>query len=136
MFRSACLLLRQSQKTTAQIYKLLRLGGLSMKIKDEIRDKIIEDYKTGQYSYLSLAEKYGVSGTSIGRIVNPEYQEREREKNKLRQRNYEQPKAEYNINLRFYKQDHELVEKIKSVDNKQTYIKDLIREDIAKEKSK
>lgn len=104
-----------------------------MKIKDEIRKKIVKDYKTGQYSYASLGAKYGVSSTSIGRIVNPEYQEREREKNKLRQRNYEQPKAEYSINLRFYKQDHELVEKIKSVDNKQTYIKDLIRADIDKE---
>jgi len=107
-----------------------------VKIKDEIRKKIIKDYKTGQYSYASLAKKYGVSGTSIGRIVNPEYQEREREKNRLRQLNYTQPKAEYSINLRFSKQDHELVEKVKSVDNKQTYIKDLIREDIAKENSK
>lgn len=107
-----------------------------MKIKDEIRNKIIEDYKTGQYSYASLGAKYGVSGTSVGRIVNPEYQEREREKNRIRKQNYIQPKAEYNINLRFYKQDHELVEKIKRVDNKQTYIKNLIREDISKEKSK
>lgn len=106
-----------------------------MKIKDEIRNKIIEDYKTGQYSYASLAAKYGVSGTSVGRIVNPEFQERERAKNKIRQRNYEQPKAEYSINLRFYKQDHELVKKIKSVDNKQTYIKGLIREDIGKDKA-
>lgn len=106
-----------------------------MKIKDEIRNQIIEDYKTGQYSYASLGAKYGVSGTSIGRIVNPEYQEREREKSRLRQQNYTQPKADYNINLRFYKQDQELVEKIKSVDNKQAYIKDLIRKDIDKEKS-
>lgn len=112
-----------------------------MKIKEEIRNKIIEDYKagliagskSGRHSYASLAAKYGVSSTSIGRIVNPEYQEREREKARIRQRNYEQPKAEYNMNLRFYEQDQELIKKIKSVDNKQTYIKDLIREDINKE---
>lgn len=114
-----------------------------MKIKDEIRNKIIEEYNASlaagssrRHSYASLAAKYGVSRTSVGRIVNPEYQEREREKNRLRQRNYEQPKAEYSINLRFYEQDQELVEKIKSVDNKQSYIKGLIREDIAKEKLK
>lgn len=105
-----------------------------MRIKDEIREQIINDYKTGQYSYAALGAKYGVSGTSIGRIVNPEYQEREREKNRLRQRNYTPEKAEYNINLRFYEQDLELVEKVKSVDNKQTYIKGLIRQDIDKEK--
>lgn len=107
-----------------------------MKIKDEIRSEIIKDYKTGLYSYASLAAKYGVSGTSIGRIVNPEYQEREREKNKLRQRNYEPKKAQYTINLRFYEQDQELIEKMKSVDNKQAYIKELIRKDITKKSSK
>lgn len=107
-----------------------------MRIKDEIRKQIIKDYKTGDYSYASLGAKYGISGTSVGRIVNPDYQEREREKNKLRQRNYEQPKAKYSINLRFSEQDQELIDKVKSVDNKQTYIKDLIREDLAKEKSK
>ena len=105
-----------------------------MKIKEEIRKKVIEDYKTGDYTYASLAAKYNISRTSIGRIVNPEYQEREREKSKIRQRNYEQPKPKYMVNLRFYEKDQELLDKVKSVDNIQTYVKDLIQEDINKEK--
>lgn len=104
-----------------------------MRIKDEIREKIIKDYETGQYSYATLAAKYGVSPTSIGRIVNPEYQERERERSKIRQRNYEQPKPKYMVNLRFYEKDQDLLDKVKSVDNIQTYVKDLIRKDISKE---
>ena len=104
-----------------------------MRIKEEIRKKIIEDYSTGQYSYASLAAKYGVSGTSIGRIVNPEYEEREREKSRIRQRSYEQPKPKYMVNLRFSEKDQALIDKIKSVDNIQTYVKNLIREDIKKE---
>ena len=105
---------------------------MSVKIKDEIRQKIIEDYKTGQYSYASLGAKYGISGTSVGRIVNPVYQERERERSKIRQRSYEQPKPKYMVNLRFYEKDHKLIDKIKSVDNIQTYVKNLIRKDIDK----
>lgn len=103
-----------------------------MKIKDEIRNNIISDYKTGHFSYATLAAKYGVSSTSIGRIVNPEYREREREKNNLREKNYKRPKARYNVNLRFGEQDQLLIDKIKSVDNIQTYIKELILEDISK----
>lgn len=103
-----------------------------MKIKDETKNKIRRDYKTGQHSYASLALKYGISSTSVGRIVNPEYQAREREKNKLRQKNYKQPKAKYSVNLLFYEQDQELLNKVKSVDNIQAYIKNLISEDITR----
>lgn len=103
-----------------------------MKIKDEIKNKIISDYKTGHYSYAALAAKYGVSGTSVGRIVNPEYREREREKKNLREKNYIRPKAKYNVNLRFGEQDQRLIDKLKSVDNIQSYIKELILQDISK----
>ena len=103
-----------------------------MRIKDETRKEIIADYKTGMYSYAALAAKYNISSTSVGRIVNPEYEEREREKSKIRQRNYEQPKPNYTVNLRFYDKDQDVIEKVKSVDNIQTYIKGLIRKDIGK----
>ena len=103
-----------------------------MRINDDIRAKIREDYATGKYSYASLGAKYGVSGTSIGRIVNPEYQKREREATRIRQRTYEQPKAAYTFSLRFYEKDQDLIEKLKSVYNMQQYIKDLIATDIKK----
>ena len=106
-----------------------------MRINDEIRAKIREDYATGKYSYASLGAKYGVSSTSIGRIVNPEYQEREREASRIRQRTYEQPKAAYAFSLRFSETEQALIDKLKSVYNKQQYIKDLITADIKKEKS-
>ena len=101
-----------------------------MKINSEIRKQVIQDYKSGKYSYAALAAKYGISGTSVGRIVNPEYQAREREKSKIRQRSYEQPSPSYSLNLRFYDKDQPLIDKLKSVDNKQQYIRDLIRDDL------
>ena len=101
-----------------------------MRINDEIREAIQKDYETGKYSYASLGAKYGISSTSIGRIVNPDYQEREREKNKIRQRSYNQPKPAYTANIRFYDKDQALIQKVKSVENIQQYIKDLIEADI------
>ena len=105
-------------------------------MNDEIRNQIIADYKTGNYSYASLSAKYGISRTTIGRIVNTDYAEREREKNRIRQRSYIQPKPNYVFNLRFYNNDQELLDKVKSVDNIQQYIKGLIREDIEKNTDK
>lgn len=103
-----------------------------MRIKDEIRKQIIKDYKTGHYSYSALSGKYNISTTSIGRIVNPDYYEREKVKNKIRGQSYQQPKPKYNVGVKFYETDQALIDKIKSVDNKQQYIKDLIAEDIKK----
>lgn len=103
------------------------------RISDEVKDLIRRDYATGKYSYAALSAKYGVAGTSIGRIVNPDYQEREREKNRIRQRTYEQPKPAYTMNVRFYHGEDTLIDKIKSVDNIQQYIKNLIANDIEKD---
>lgn len=108
-----------------------------MRISDEIREQIRKDYATGKYTYRALAAKYGISYTSIGRILIPEYEEREREKNRIRQRErtYDQPKAIYKMNVSFYAQDQPLVDKVKSVYNIQEYIKGLISSDIKKENS-
>lgn len=106
-----------------------------MRINSEMRKKIIEDYKTGKYTYASLEAKYGISRTSIGRILNPEYYEREKEKNKIRQRAYDAPPAQYTVNLRFYAQEQALIDKVKASNNKQQYIKGLIKADIDKEDS-
>lgn len=103
-----------------------------MRIKPEIREQVIADYKTKQYSYASLGAKYGLSATSIGRIVNPDYYEREKVKNKIRGQSYKQPKPKHTVNVKFYEKDQALIDKIKSVDNKQQYIKDLIAEDMKK----
>lgn len=103
-----------------------------MRISEDVKKQIREDYSTKKYSYAALAVKYGVSGTSIGRIVNPEYQEREREASRIRQRSYEQPKPAYSLNIRFYDKDKALIEKVKSTQNIQQYIRDLIAADIEK----
>lgn len=103
-----------------------------MRIDDETRLKIIEAYKTGIYSYADLARMFKVSSTSIGRIVNPAYQKRERENSKIRQRRYTPQKAVYAVNLRFYDNEDHLVNKLKSAYNMQQYIKGLIEKDIEK----
>lgn len=100
------------------------------RIKPEIREQIIADHKTKKYSYAALGAKYGISPTSIGRIVNVEYYEREKEKNRIRGRSYTQSRAKHTVNVKFYENDQPLIDKIKSVDNKQQYIKDLISKDI------
>ena len=105
---------------------------IKVRIKPEVREQVIADYKTKKYSYAALAAKYGLSATSIGRIVNPDYYEREKIKNKIRGQSYQQPKPKYNVGVKFYESDQVLIDKIKSVDNKQQYIKDLIAEDIKK----
>lgn len=105
-----------------------------MRISDEIRNQIKKDYATGRYSYASLAAKYGVSGTSIGRIVNPDYYNRDLVKTRIRQRTYEQPKPSYAVNLRFYDKDQALIDKVKAEPNTQQYLKDLIAADIKKKK--
>lgn len=101
-----------------------------MRIRPEIRKQIIKDYKTKRYSYAALGAKYGISGTSVGRIVNPDYYEREKEKNKIRGQSYKQPRAKFTVSVKLYDKDQPLIDKLKSVDNKQQYIKDLIAEDI------
>lgn len=102
------------------------------RIKPEVRKQIIADYKTKKYSYAALGAKYGISATSIGRIVNPAYYEREKEKNKIRGQSYKQPQAKFAVSVKFYEQDQVLIDKVKSVDNKQQYIKNLINDDIKK----
>lgn len=107
-----------------------------MRIDDITRKAIQEAYRTGDYSYADLSRMFGVSSTSIGRIVNPDYQIREREKSKIRQRTYKPSKAAYSVNLRFYETEGHLIRKLKSVYNIQQYIKDLIDRDIKKTANK
>ena len=104
-----------------------------MRINDKIREQIKKDYATGKYSHASLGAKYGVSRTSIARILNPDYREKERVASRIRQRNYEQTPPTYSVNLRFYDKDQELIDKLKSVGNIHQYIRDLIAADIKKE---
>lgn len=106
-----------------------------MRVSDEIREQIKRDYASGFHSHRSLGDKYGVSRTTIARILNPDYVEREREANRIRMQSYEQPKPAYMVSLRFYENDQTLIDKVKSVDNMQQYIKSLIAEDIKKENS-
>lgn len=106
------------------------------KINAQIREQIIADYKTKQYSYASLAAKYGTSPTSIGRIVNTEYYEREKEKNRIRGRSYKQSKPKFTLNVKFYEKDQPLIDKVNTVDNKQQYIKDLISKDMESDSDK
>ena len=105
-----------------------------VRISKEIREQIIADYKTKQFSYAMLAAKYGTSPTSIGRIVNTEYYEREKEKNRIRGRSYKQSQPKYTVNLKLYEKDQPIIDHIKQVDNKNQYIKDLISKDMDNDK--
>lgn len=106
-----------------------------MRIRPEIREQIIKDYKTKKYSYAALGAKYGISPTSVGRIVNPDYYEREKEKNKIRGQSYQQPQPKYTVNVKLYEKDQPLIDHLKQVDNKNQYIKDLISDDMNTETS-
>lgn len=46
---------------------------LRVKLSEEQKIEIADKYKSGQYSYQSLANEYGVAKTTVRRIVNPEY---------------------------------------------------------------
>lgn len=107
---------------------------MTIRIAEETREKIRADYRTGQYTYATLGKKYGISGTSVGRILNPDYEDREREKNRIRQRSYSHPRPAYSVNLRFSDKEQTMIDHIKSVYNIQQYIKNLIAADMKKRK--
>jgi len=46
-----------------------KISKTQRKLSDEDRANIIKDYETGDYSYIDLAKKYGVSKWPIGRII-------------------------------------------------------------------
>lgn len=101
-----------------------------MRITPEIRQQVIDDYKTKRYSYAALGAKYGISSASVGRIVNPDYYEREKIKNKNRWSKYQTVQPKYTLTVKFSENEQDLIDKVKNESNKRQYIKDLIKKDI------
>lgn len=101
-----------------------------MKLNDKDRESLVKDYESGKFSYSSLAAKYGISRTSVGRIVNPSLYEKEKEKNRDRNKGYVNPHYQKPLLIRLYKKDKDIEDHLNNVDNVQAYIKELIRKDI------
>lgn len=99
--------------------------------------EIVKKYKTGAATHRVLAEEYGVSRSTINRILNPAYAANEREANRERiNRNrslYEDKIKKYRLTLHT-SNDADIIEKLEAVDNRQGYIKQLIRSDIEQSK--
>lgn len=95
----------------------------------EIREK----YSSAKTTHRALAEEYGVSYTTINRILNSDYADRERARNRERNK---RNKDAYNMNSKYYtfcfntEKDADVIDKLDSVENRQGYIKELVRRDI------
>lgn len=102
------------------------------KLTEQQIAEIKKIYQEGDKPIRVIAEMYDVSRTTINRIVNPKYQNAQREKNKLRMQQNRQsysvkryPGLELNT-----ANDADIIEKLDSTPNRQGYIKGLIRKDI------
>lgn len=100
-------------------------------------EEIKERYYKGFSSIREIAADYSVSRSTINRILNPQYADREREAHRERLKNNRKnyPTKRYRLELHLIN-DNDLIEKLDSVKNRQGYIKDLIRKDIQQRSSK
>ena len=109
------------------------MGRLSEQQKNEIRERY--NNSCGSITYANLAEEYGVSSNTIARIMNPQYYEKERERNRLRMQDYRtnsEPTSKVYSPLHCHiEKDADIIAKLDSVENRNGYIKDLIRKDIS-----
>lgn len=108
------------------------------RLSEEQIEEIKREYTVNRTSYQALAKCYGVSSTTIGRIVNPSYAERERQANsaryKAKREIYERNRKRC-VGLSLHNvYDADIIAKLESVPSKLGYIKELIRKDINKEK--
>lgn len=104
------------------------MGKLTVLQKEEIKNK----YSSCNLSYRELAEEYGVSWITIARLMNPSYAQKERVTKRehakaVRSAHATKTFAPLTCHL---EKDADIIEKLDSVDNRQGYIKALIRNDI------
>lgn len=100
--------------------KLKGLQDRRRKLSDEQREEILQLYKTGNWSWSTLAEKYGVSKGAIGNIVSEVRKNSLRSYRKANWSNYKLDKKtrnEYTKNWRRYKQKLYLEGKLKEGNN-------------------
>lgn len=101
------------------------------KLTAEQIEEIKEKYLSCNASIRSIAEDYGVSRTTINRILNPQYAEAEREKCRQRwqknQAGYARRHYSFSLNTNT---EADIIKKLDSVKNKQKFIKGLIRKEI------
>jgi len=112
------------------------------KITDEQRKQIRAEYASGLYSYPALAAKYDVHPNTIFRICKDEtYQIQLAANRQYQKRNvkeiYERRKDRHKVySLTLHKEtDAALIAKLDGVENYSAYLRNLLQEALAKEKS-
>ena len=107
------------------------MGKLTAEQKEEIKERYLHDTA----SIRSIAQDFGVSRSTINRIINPQYANAEREKCRERwhknHTKYSRRHYSFTLNPLI---DADIIEKLDSVKNKQGFIKKLIRNTINNEK--
>ena len=107
------------------------MNKLSLEAQAEVREK----YASGNYTIRTLALEYGVSHTTIGRIIKPENYKKEKEKNRIRMKNADYSTSTKSISFKFNTEtDAPVIEKLESVPNRHDYLRQLILSDIQQEK--
>lgn len=106
-----------------------RMGKLTAEQIEEIKERYFNDTA----SIRSIAEDYGVSRSTINRVLNPQYAEAEREKCRERwhKNHTSYARRHYSFTLNPTK-DADIIEKLDSVKSKQGFIKKVIRDAINK----
>lgn len=100
-------------KFETQKLKIPRELNRTIKLTEKDKEEIKELYKTGKWSHRTLAEKYKVSKTLIGLVLNPERLEavKKRRKEHASEYYHKEKQKEYKRNERQYK--YELYKKNK-----------------------
>lgn len=73
------------------------------KLSDQQKEEIKELYKTGCYSYRTLAEKYNVSKRTINNIINPIMAQKSKDRIKKHWRDYQLHGKNRNKQMREYR---------------------------------
>lgn len=95
-----------------------------IKLTEKDKDEIIKLYGTGKYSWKKLAEKYHISKSRVGQIVNPQRNEQVKQRLKEHWQDYKPTKEEWNKitrEHRHYKQKLFLDGKIKECENHEEF---------------
>lgn len=109
------------------------------KLTDEQRAEIIRLYNEDKLSYKNIAALFDVNWRTISRIINPEAYEEEKKRNvEYNKKNSKQIIANQKKNTRSYhlrftqSTEGDVIEHLDSKENLNGYLKDIIRQDMAK----
>ena len=84
--------------------KLSETQDRRRKLTTEQQERIKQLYETGLYSWNQLAKIFGCSKSRVGQLVNPDRNQKVRERGKAHWRDYQQKGDEWNAIVREHRQ--------------------------------